>query len=242
MLRTVIAKEIHENLISLRFLLLLVLAVVLVPASFHASHRAYRTRVADEQQVVERGREQLRALRVAQLFTNPNFTIDAYWPPSPGAVLAAGFEETHPRHLLLGRHGVEYGAPLDGGSSPGIFGQIDYLFLVELVFSLFAVLMAFDAITREKENGTLRSILANPIGRVTLAIGKLLGGFVSLAIPLTIAFLVGLLVLSASGFEVFDGEFLGRAAWILAASLIYLGVFFLLGWSFRRSSPPPTPR
>lgn len=226
---TIAQKEIHENLISLRFLLLFLLAVVLIPASLYTNYRSYLSRLAEQRQIEDRSRENVRKLTAVQIFTNPNFTVDIYWPPSVTSVFASGFEANHPRHLVVGRHSVEYGAPVDVQPTSGLLGAIDYLFVVQFIFSLFAVLLSFDAITREKESGTLRSILSNPLSRAALAAGKLLGGYFTLAIPLLLAFLAGLAVLSAAGLNVLAAEFPARAAWILGCSLLYVAVFFLIG-------------
>jgi ABC-type transport system involved in multi-copper enzyme maturation permease subunit len=222
-------KEIHENLISLRFLLLFLLAIVFIPSSLYTNYRGYLRRLGEQQQIEQRNRDYVRKLQPAQIFTAANLTFDIYWPPAPASVFASGFEEEHPRHLLVGKYSVEYGAPLDVKPPAGLFGAIDCLFVVQLIFSLFAVLLAFDAITREKESGTLRSILSNRLSRATLATGKLIGGYLTLALPLAVAFLAGLAVLAAAGMNVFAGDFAARAAWILAGSLLYLAVFFVLG-------------
>ena len=124
---------------------------------------------------------------------------------------------------------MEYGAPLDVMSSSGLFGSIDYLFVVQFIFSLFAILLSFDAITREKEHGTLRAILSNSLGRAKLATGKLIGGYVTLALPLILSTLLGILILAIAGLNVFDGDFMARTGWILTSSLVFIAVFFLLG-------------
>lgn len=229
MIWVVARKEIHENLISLRFLLLFVLAMALIPSSLYTEYRAYLARVAEQRQIEERNRDYLRQLRVSQIFTNPNFAIDVYWPPTATSVFASGYEEEHPRHLVVGQHSVEYGAPLEVRQLAGLFGAIDYLFVVQFIFSLFAVLLSFDAITREKESGTLRSMLSNSLSRATVASGKLLGGYATLAIPLLVAFMMGMAMLAAAGLNVFAGDFVARAGWILTSSLAYIAVFFALG-------------
>ncbi len=229
MIWVVARKEIHENLISLRFLLLFVLAMALIPSSLYTEYRAYLARVAEQRQIEERNRDYLRQLRVSQIFTNPNFAIDVYWPPAATSVFASGYEEEHPRHLVVGQHSVEYGAPLEVRQLAGLFGAIDYLFVVQFIFSLFAVLLSFDAITREKESGTLRSMLSNSLSRAAVASGKLLGGYATLAIPLLVAFMMGMAMLAAAGLNVFAGDFVARASWILTSSLAYIAVFFALG-------------
>ncbi len=229
MVWTIALKEIRENLLSLRFTLLLLLAVIFIPSSLYTNYRAYLSRLGDQQQIVRTNNEYLRKLRATQIFTAPNFTLDVYWPPAPTSVFAAGFEESHPRHLVVGKQSVEYGAPLDVQSAISLFGGIDYLFVVQFIFSLFAVLLSFDAITREKENGTLRTMLSNPLGRAALATGKLLGGYITLALPLVTAFVFGILILAISGASVFNGDFLARTGCILASSLLFVAVFFLFG-------------
>ncbi len=229
MIWIIVQKEIRENVLSLRFALLFLLAIVFIPSSLYTNYRAYLARLGDQQQIEKNNLDYLHKLQVTQVFTSSNFTVDVYWPPSPASVFASGFEGIHPRHLVIGKNSVEYGAPLEAPSSLGLVGSLDYLFVVQFIFSLFAVLLSFDAITREKENGTLRSILSNPLSRPALATGKLLGGYVTLAIPLLTSFLIGMLILEAAGLDVFARDFIGRAAWMLAASLLYIAVFFLLG-------------
>lgn len=226
---TIARKEIQESLLSARFVLLLVLALVLIPASLYTNYRSFEVRRADQMEMQRRSMEQLRGLSPAQLFTNPDLRVDVYLPPVASSAFATGFQESHPRHVVVGRHGVEYGAPLEVSPSLGLFGGIDYLFVVQLLFSLFAVLLSFDAITREKEAGTLRSILASSVSRSTLAAGKFLGGYTMLAVPLVVSFLVGLLVLALAGFDLTADGFLVRSTWILASSLLYVAVFFLMG-------------
>ncbi len=229
MIRLIALKEIRENMLSLRFMFLLLLAVIFIPSSLYTNYRTYLTRLNDQQQIVRNNNEYLRKLSASQVFTSPDFTIDVYWTPVPTSVFSAGFEEGHPRHLVVGKSGIEYGAPLEVQSSSVLFGSVDFLFVVEFIFSLFAVLLSFDAITREKENGTLRTILSNSVGRAALATGKLIGGYITLAIPLILAFWTGILMLAVAGHDVFSGDFAVRAAWILASSLLFIAVFFVLG-------------
>ncbi|MEK7407476.1 MAG: ABC transporter permease subunit [Acidobacteriota bacterium] len=229
MLWTIARKEIHENLISPRFLLLVLLALVFIPSSLYTNYRAYLRRLAEQQQIEQRNRDYVRKLSTAQVFTTPNLSFDVYWPPAPAAVFVSGLEEEHPRHLLVTKHSVEYGAPLDVKQLAGLFGAIDYLFVAQFVFSLFAILLSFDAITREKESGTLRSMLANPLSRAALATGKLVGGYAVLGAALVVAFGAGMVLLAATGMDVLAGEFAARAGWILAGSLVFIAVFFLMG-------------
>ena len=56
-------------------------------------------------------------------------------------------------------------------------GFLDLEFIVLIVLSLFAILFTYDAISGEKERGTLRLSFAGPVARHTYMTGKLLGSF-----------------------------------------------------------------
>ena len=76
--------------------------------------------------------------------------------------------------------------------------KIDWAFVIGYVLSLIALLFTFDAVSGEREHGTLRLMLANSIPRHTVLIGKFLGAFISVNIPLVIAVLMNLLLISTS--------------------------------------------
>ena len=77
------------------------------------------------------------------------------------------------------------GAPRPAGSRYGeepllaIFRFLDLEFLFQVVLTLFVVVFAFDAVSGEKERGTLRLALAGAVPRLTLVLGKLGGTLAS---------------------------------------------------------------
>ena len=68
-----------------------------------------------------------------------------------------------------------------------IFGSLDLAFIVKVVLSLFAILLTFDAICGEREGGTLKLVLSNAVPRDRVILGKLVGGFLALVVPLALA-------------------------------------------------------
>ena len=76
--------------------------------------------------------------------------------------------------------------------------QIDWTFIIGYILSLIALLFTFDAISGERERGTLRLMLANSIPRHTVLLGKFLGALISTTIPFMLAMLVNVLMLSTS--------------------------------------------
>lgn len=110
-----------------------------------------------------------------------------------------------------------------------IFGPLDLLLIVKIVLSLFAILFTFDAIVGEKERGTLKLTLANSVPRDQFILGKAIGSFVSLLVPLVIPFLMGLIMLNIfPDISLSGGDWL-RIGLIFLFFLLYLSVFFTVG-------------
>lgn len=89
------------------------------------------------------------------------------------------------------------------------------------------LVLGFDAINRERAQGTLSKILSQPVYRDEVIIGKFLAGLITIGILLTslIVLLIGL-ALAGAGLVPTTGELARLAAWWLAG-LVYLG--FWLG-------------
>ena len=107
--------------------------------------------------------------------------------------------------------------------------KVDWILVIGYVLSLIAILFTFDSISGERERGTLRLTLANPVPRHTVLIGKFLGALISISVPFTLAVLINLLVVSTS-----DNVQLGTDAWsrlgiIFFIALLYLCLFIALG-------------
>ena len=113
-----------------------------------------------------------------------------------------------------------------------IFSAFDLLFVVKMVLSLFALLFAYDAVSGEKENGTLSLTLANSVPRSRLILGKAIGGYISLILPLLVLLLLGALMMSLNSdmdLGSAGGENWTRLFLLYGMFLLYLSVFFALG-------------
>ena len=107
--------------------------------------------------------------------------------------------------------------------------KVDWGFIIGYVLSLIALLFTFDAISYEREQGTLRLMLANSIPRHTVLIGKFLGALISINIPFTLAVLVNLLIISTSSDVHLGAEAWGRLGFIFFITLLYISLFLALG-------------
>ena len=107
--------------------------------------------------------------------------------------------------------------------------KVDWTFIIGYVLSLIALLFTFDAISGERELGTLRLMLANPVPRHTVLIGKFLGALISIGIPLTLAVLMNLLLISTSSAVQLGPDAWGRLGIIFFIAILYTGLFLALG-------------
>ena len=69
--------------------------------------------------------------------------------------------------------------------------KIDWVF-IGVLMSFFAILFTFDAIAEERARGTLSLMMSNTVSRGQVLLGKYLGAFLTLMVPLTIGILMNL--------------------------------------------------
>ncbi len=234
-------REIYDTLNSLRFALttVLLLALMLTNAVVylreHPSRtQAYHNAAADAVKTLE-----ARSTSLYRLATEgPG---DFHKAPSPLRFCAEGdeaFLSTHARGenyfsdianvRPLWRVTYPQKTPNLHNIRPD-FTTLDWAFIVGYVLSFVAILFAFDSVSGELERGTLRLILANPIPRHTILIGKFLGTFISINIPFAIAVLMNLLLISSSDAVQLTAESCGRLGILSVIVILYTCLFIALG-------------
>ena len=111
----------------------------------------------------------------------------------------------------------------------GLFVTPDFMYLVQFVMSLVAILFSFDAISKEKESGTLKLALSNAVPRAQMLLGKWMGGHLSILVPFTLVVLLGLLQINFSPAVSLSGQDWQRIGLIILISFIYVSLFFNVG-------------
>jgi len=228
---TIARRELTDQLTSLRFLIIALLVVGLTPLVVYVGARDYSTRLGDysrlaaeKQKLVGEGKTlwvrgavnvpALRAIRepepLSALVRGLDAALPEYWDFTPGGV-QEGPLAVRPRRML------------------DILGQLDLEFLVRVVLGLLAILMAFDAVAGEKELGTLRAVLSQSVSRPAFLSGKLLGGAVTLSVPLAAIFPLALLSAQVFGLDIARGDRLAKTLLIAAGSAAYLLCVYALG-------------
>ncbi len=227
MIGTLLRKELTDHLQSFRFFITMLLCLVLIPLGIFVGAREYKNVLSDYRQSMALYQESMQGSK------NPHqVEAKGMRPPSPFSIFAAGLDRFLPDEILATeKGGLMLGSNRSMDSPHSIlFGKIDFLFIVGVVMSLLAVLFTFDAVTREKELGTLRLMLSNGFPRHHILIGKFIGNFLTFLIPFTLSLLLGILILSLTGvFPLFQPGILLRLALMVLASLLFLSAFFNLG-------------
>ena len=233
-------RELLEHVRSARFLALCGLAVLLLPLSAHVNAARYHARLAQTAElrsaqqrrvaepVTESGQYASRyGWRDGESIADP--ALRAVRGPSRFAVLALGAEGALPAFWQFSTEGVEPGpAAMPDGSLTGD-GRMDAVFIVQSVLGLLALLLVFDAVSGERESGVLRLLLASPVRRSDLLLGKALGALATLAVPLVLGVAGALLVLEARNVSLMRDGGAVRVAVFFAGSTLYLLHMVALG-------------
>lgn len=148
-------------------------------------------------------------------------------PPSRLSVLVRGMDREVDRPVTVGQR-VVFGPHQDENRFSALFDAPDTAFVVKILVSLCALLLSLGSVALEKESGTLRAVLAHPLGRREFLIGKATGACCSLFIAFAVAYLVQISYLSAGQGLLKDRKELLAALLIFGLSLLYGFVFIFL--------------
>ena len=110
---------------------------------------------------------------------------------------------------------------------PGV--PLDWVFIITYLFSFIPILFSFDALSGEREQGTLRLCLANPISRSLIVVSKFLGILIAIVLPFTFAFLLNITILSTSPWIQFDTADWGCLALVFFIACCYACIFISVG-------------
>jgi ABC-type transport system involved in multi-copper enzyme maturation permease subunit len=110
-----------------------------------------------------------------------------------------------------------------------IYPTLDVSLVFKIVISILALLLAYDAVSGEKEQGTLRLMLSGRVARYQILIGKFLAGSLTLAIPITAAFIGVVWILWFSPVVSVRVSEWVRIGLMYVVSLVFIGVMFNLG-------------
>ncbi len=226
MLKVLIVRELLDNLMTFRFAAVLLITLLLVVANTVVLVQDYELRLASYNDAVKIHNVELRK---AKTYSKMYLTVDR--PPNPLSIFNVGLDKR-----LGNSSGIWHGfvptlwdAQKHGTDNPFIafFSSMDIVFVFKVILSLIGLIFAYDAITRERERGTLRLVLAQPVGRGQILLAKYMSAMVCLLVPLILSLLFALLLITRL-IPLSTADFL-RVAGIVFTSFAYLSLFYLIG-------------
>jgi ABC-type transport system involved in multi-copper enzyme maturation permease subunit len=225
MFTLLLLKEIRALLYSPKFLISFALASVLLITSFWIGVREYKEQRAQYGIANDMARQQMQEQR---RWAGANMRV--YREPQPMQILSSGIAHDAGRYAIAGGRS---GAAFDGSTYAqdplfALFRMVDPALVVQVIFSLFAIVFTYDSICGEREDGTLKLMMANAISRGSVIVAKVAGAAIGLLVPMLIPFLVAAL------FAVVTGVFSSASHWIgfgmfVLVSFVYIGFFLVTG-------------
>ncbi len=211
MFEVLFVKEVRDHLLSLRVAIGLALGILLVAASafvLSSIHHSRQREMAENQQ-----RQEQLLSQYAHTNRIWSFLRSTTRPPAP-FVLVRGLDQEDGAETFM------------ANPMPELFPVVDLAWSVAIVFSLFAIVIGFDAFNGEKERGTLRLVLANRVSRFEVAAAKWTAGAFVLTVALTAALLVGVLIVQVRANTSWNADEWLSMLFLGVLSAVYSWVFF----------------
>ena len=226
MVLTLIRRELLDNLMTFRFAAACLITLLLVVANTAVLIQDYEQRLASYNAAVKTHAQDLEK---SKTYSTMFVIVDR--APNPLSIFNVGLDKRL-GNLIGIYHGFVptlWDAQMHGTDNPFItfFSSVDIVFIFEVILSLLGLIFAYDAIAGERERGTLRLVLAQPIRRAHLLLAKYISAMTCLFVPVLLSLLFVLLLLTGS-VPLSASDFL-RIFGVIFASFAYLSLFYLIG-------------
>ena len=239
-MRYIVTRELLDHLTSLRFALttLILVALMVTNAIVHLQTHPGRVRKYSEKVNASQTELKSRTQLYELLQKGPG---KLYKRPSSLTFIADGGDALLPDESVSGGfwrlYGLTYlwsmGVPrlnMEALSNLRPTATvIDWVFIITYLLSFIPLLFTFDALSGERERGTLRLCLANSISRPALLVGKFFGSLIAVLIPFYFAILFNLAIISTGSWTQLGGADWGRVALIVLIASCYAGIFIAVG-------------
>jgi ABC-type transport system involved in multi-copper enzyme maturation permease subunit len=227
MLLTIVRQELLDHIMSLRFSAIFVLTVALMVTSTLVSSVRHVWEVK-EYPAYAAGLVESDGKVNLMMVACQGGSVKQY--PSALSFCANVGESTLPNRVVMAVQGIQ---GLQRSAQPGDMfggsGSLDWLFVVSVVLSFGAGLLTYKTISGERRDGTLSLILANPVPRGNVLLGKYLAALFALTSVFLVGVLTSVIALQLSGnIQITFDDWL-KVAGFTGVSIVYLSSFVLAG-------------
>lgn len=225
MLLKIATKEMLEVLRDGRFRLLAALCLILLMVAVFSGNRYYEYVNAQHREAAEKERLNWINQDAKNPHSAAHYGTHAFKPKYPLSLIDQGVDKYTGVSIYLEAHvrnEAQFMAAQDQ-TALSRFGDLTPDFILLFLIPLLIILVGFNAISREKETGTLRLLQSIGVSPTRLALGKWLGIFIPVAALVALVFLLAAILLS----NLTDfGQFSLSALLILfSVYLVYYAVF-----------------
>ncbi len=228
MLSTLIRRELLDNLMTFRFIVVFIIMLLLVVANTSVLIKDYDRRLASYNSAVKSNHDRLLESRT---YSSGSFAVVR--PPNLLSIFNAGLDKRLSNEIFVSYGFVPtlYDGQKHGSTNPllNLFSSIDIVFIFEVVLSLMSLIFAYDALAGERERGTLRLVLTHPVSRGKILFAKYISAMLCLLIPLLISFLLVVILLMTSSIVSLKVDDFLRIGGIVLSSIAYLSAFYFIG-------------
>jgi ABC-2 type transport system permease protein len=227
----IVRKELLAVLRDGRLLALAFSVFAVLTGFFLASASEHRQIQLEKQAVGATAKQQWDTQGVKNPHAAAHFGIYVFKPDSPLASVDPGLRQYTGQSLWLEPHkrnGARFSPAADQGLA-GRFGQVSAGFVLYALLPLLVIALAFNAVTLEREQGTLRMLHSLGVSATQLLLGKFIGLLLAFVVVLMPAMLIAVIIL----YHNFDlaGDDVLRLFALSGTFFIYYAVFAALAMS-----------
>ncbi len=217
MLWTIIKREMQEYLRSSKFLIGFLIVLILITISTVININDYKQRNHDY-------------LAAQKEMTGDRFYIQVFRQPEVLSTIVQGRDRKLGNRLTMTYLDLPYRTSGYMGEFSSQhhrfmagFAAIDFAFVVRVILSLMVIFLAYNAISEEKFQGTLKLMLANRLPRDQLLLGKFSGGLIVIIVSLLIATLFSVIIML-----IHPAISLGSTEWIRVSLIFGISILYLI--------------
>ena len=228
MIWLIAVKEFRNNIVTPAFIVGTILCLILIPYTVYTGIQTYNNRLAQYETDVKWAEE---VYQKSQIYAQVNPVIVK--PVSPLSIFSKGILEQMGSKVRLDRKEKPVFSTdivsLNENPFMGNFLSFDFTTALTILLSLLGILFSYDMLSREKEEGTLKLSLTNPISRSVFFLGKVTGIFLTLLPILLVCFLIIFIIIQFAPSVHFSANEWGRIGLLIVMSLVYFAFFVFLG-------------
>lgn len=196
MIKTIIIKELQNNLYSLRFHISFLLCIVIFAVGTIAFLKNQDAKMQEYSKYQAEFKNQLKQTaesNAGKLAVNKRAFI---WRPRENGFISDCKEKYFPNRFNYNAYnvfGFEVGR---GGTNPFLntFQELNWSFIASVILSFTVLLFTFDTISGEKETGALALTLSNSVPRATVLFGKYVSAIITTMVMAIFGIVLSILI------------------------------------------------